>query len=164
MRSRVLVGLLLLLANMEAGADNDVVLPMPASPLYVSECGSCHTAYAPGYLPARSWLKLMSELNRHFDTDASLREADRDLISRQLQALALDTPQANRAIAARSGGQWIATTPLRISTSPFFQFMHDEVPASFWQRPKVGSKANCGACHRRADLGRYRESEIEIPK
>ena len=154
----------LLLASVDAGADSGAILAMPASPLYVSECGSCHTAYAPGYLPARSWQKLMAELNHHFGDDASLKDADRDLLLRQLQGLAMDTPNGNRAIAARNGGQWAAATPVRISTSPFFRFMHDEVPNSIWQRPQIASKANCGACHPRADEGRYPEAEIRIPK
>ena len=156
--------LLLLLAVGSAAADYGTVLPMPASPLYVSECGACHTAYAPGYLPARSWKQLMTDLGNHFGTDASLKEVDRDLLLTQLQALALDSPQAHRVIAGRNGGAWAAGTPLRISDSPFFSFMHDEVPSSFWRRPRIGSKANCGACHTRADEGRYPEAEISIPK
>jgi hypothetical protein len=164
MRARDLMLPLLSLATVAAGADTNAFLPMPASPLYVSECGSCHTAYAPGYLPARSWQKLMSELNNHFGDDASLKDAIRDLLSRQLQAVAMDTPYANLVIAARNGSQWAAGTPLRISASPFFLFMHDEVPSSFWRRPKIGSKANCGACHPRADEGRYPEAEVSIPE
>ncbi len=156
--------LLLLLAAGSAVADNSMILPMPASPLYVSECGACHTAYAPGYLPVRSWSLLMADLGNHFGTDASLQERDRDLLLPQLQALALDTPQAHRTIASRNGNAWAASAPLRISTSPFFSFMHDEVPSSFWRRPRIGSKANCGACHTRADDGRYPEAEISIPK
>ncbi len=151
-----------LLASTTAAAE--AVLPMPSSPLYVSECGSCHTAYAPGYLPARSWARLMSELNRHFGEDASLKAAERDLLTAQLQSLALDTSYANPAIAARNGGAWASEAPLRLSTSPFFHYMHDEVPDSIWARPQIASKANCVACHPHADQGRYSESEIRIPK
>ena len=50
-----------------------------------------------------------------------------------------------------------------ISEAGFFKFMHDEVPNSIWRRQKVGSKANCGACHPRADEGRYGEREVRIP-
>ncbi len=156
--------LLLLLAAGPAAADNGTIMPMPASPLYVDECGACHTAYAPGYLPARSWNQLLADLGNHFGTDASLKASERDLLAAQLQALALDSAHANRTVASRNGGAWAAGTPLRITTSPFFGFMHDEVPASFWRRPKIGSKANCGACHTRADAGRYPEAEISIPK
>ena len=152
------------LAATVAAAESEAILPMPATPLYLSECGSCHTAYAPAYLPASSWRRLMSELDRHFGDDASLNQADRELIAGQLQAMAMDSSRANRGIAARNGSQWAAESPLRISTSPFFRYMHDEVPNSIWQRPKIASKANCGACHSGADAGRYPEAEIQIPK
>lgn len=149
------------LAAQTAAADSPYgLMPMPAAPQYVAECGSCHTAYAPGYLPARSWKKMLEDLKNHFGDDASLDPATRDLLSAQLQALALDSANANRAVAARGG----AGESQRLTTTPFFRYMHDEVPASFWQRAKVGSKANCGACHLKADQGRYYQSEIQIPK
>lgn len=149
------------LASLAVQADSSFgLMPMPATPKYVAECGACHTAYAPGYLPARSWKKLMGELGNHFGDDASLDPASRDALSAELQALALDSPYANRAVAAKGG----VGESQRLTTTPFFRFMHDEVPASFWRRVKVGSKANCGACHTKADQGRFFQSEIEIPK
>jgi hypothetical protein len=140
------------------------ILPMPQTELYVSECGSCHTAYAPTYLPARSWRKLMADLKHHFGEDASLPEAQRDLIAAQLEALAADSPRAVASIATRN--RWVPTsyTPLRVTEMPFFVYWHAEVPASIWQRPQVGSKSNCVACHPRADEGSYFERELVIPK
>jgi hypothetical protein len=155
--------LALLAGQAQAGHVNEV-LPMPASPLYVTECGSCHTAYAPTYLPARSWRRLMLELDRHFGGDASLSTADRDLLLAQLEALAGDTPRAVAAIASRNARIPATAIPLRVTEMPFFAFMHDEVPPAIWQRKKVGSKSNCIACHPRADEGRYFEREILIPK
>lgn len=137
---------------------------MPASGLYVKECGSCHTAYSPTYLPARSWRRLMLELERHFGEDASLPAPDRDLLLAQLESLAGDSPKAVQAIAQRNARVPASETPLRVTAMPFFAFMHDEVPGHIWQRPKVGSKSNCVACHPRADEGRYFEREIQIPK
>ncbi len=154
----------LLLLFSTAAFAGETVLPMPASPLYLSECGACHTAYAPTYLPARSWQALMNGLSRHFGDDASLKAETRELLSAQLQALAMDGPYANPAIAGRNGGAWADTTPLRITTSPFFRYLHDEVPDSIWRRPKIASPSNCIACHILADQGRYPESEIRIPK
>lgn len=142
----------------------DALMAMPAGKAYVEECGTCHTAYAPSFLPAASWRRLMDGLERHFGEDASLKDELRRNLSEQLQALALDGPRANRNIAARAGAAWIASTPERVSTSPFFRFMHDEVPASFWQRKKIATQSNCIACHPRADQGRYGEAEVQIPK
>jgi len=139
-------------------------LPMPASASYVQECGSCHTAYAPTYLPARSWRKLMLGLDRHFGDDASLAPALRDSLLEQLEQLAGDGPMGVQAISRRNARVSPADAPLRITDMPFFAYMHDEVPASFWRRARIGSKANCIACHPKADEGRYFEREIVIPK
>ncbi len=146
-----------------AGHLNEV-LPMPASRLYVEECGSCHTAYAPTYLPARSWRKLMLELDRHFGEDASLAGADRDLLLGQLEQLAGDGPRGVPAITNRNVRTASGEPVLRVTEMPFFGYMHDEVPSSIWRRAKIGGKSNCIACHPRADEGRYFEREIVIPK
>ena len=50
----------------------------PALPKYQQECAACHLAYPPGLLPAASWQRLMSNLPRHFGTDASLDAATED--------------------------------------------------------------------------------------
>src|SRR6185503_9998861 len=39
---------------------------------YQSECGSCHFAYLPGLLPARSWEALLKKPNEHFGETLSL--------------------------------------------------------------------------------------------
>lgn len=145
-------------------ADGDAALAMPAGKQYVDECGSCHTAYAPGLLPARSWKKMMRELDHHFGDDASLDEAQRAAIEKALVGLAADTPGGTRLMHRIAGGIGPHDAPQRISGSPFFKYMHDEVPASFWKRPKIGGPANCIACHPRANEGRYFEREVVIPK
>ena len=145
-----------------AWAGMDRPLAMPAGGDYVSECGGCHTAYAPVLLPARSWRAVMAGLERHFGSDASLEPALRDGLESELVALALDAPGADPFVASR---RMAATeTPVRVTETPFFRFMHDEVPGHIWRRPSVASKANCVACHPRADQGRYFEREIKIPK
>lgn len=39
---------------------------------YTEECGSCHFAYQPGLLPEKSWVKIMGDLENHFDENAEL--------------------------------------------------------------------------------------------
>ncbi len=145
-------------------ADNEVVFPMPPGPLYVKECGSCHTAYAPGLLPARSWQKMMDELDNHFGEDASLDEPERLAILRWLTDYAADSPNANMLMRRIASSIPRGAQPQRITETPLFKHQHDEVPAHFWKRPKIGSKANCGACHPRANEGRYPEREVRIPR
>ena len=51
---------------------------MPASamlPVYKQECAACHMAYPPGMLPASSWSRMMTRLDQHYGTDASLDAA-----------------------------------------------------------------------------------------
>lgn len=147
----------------QAPASDDAVFPMPSGRLYAAECGGCHTAYAPGFLPARSWRRMMNELADHFGEDVSLPEPERLAILKDLELLAADNPQASQRMRRIAASIPANAAPQRISETGFFRFMHDEVPNHFWRRKKIGSKANCGACHIRADQGRYGEREVRIP-
>lgn len=146
-----------------APADDEAIFPMPRGKVYVNECGACHTAYAPGLLPARSWRKMMAELNNHFGEDASLEEPHYFAILKDLENLAADGPQANMRMRRISGAIPPSLSPLRITESGYFKYMHDEVPKHFWQRKKIGTPANCVSCHTRANEGRYGEREVRIP-
>lgn len=147
----------------QAPADDEAVFPMPLGKVYVNECGACHTAYAPGLLPARSWRKMMGELGNHFGEDASLEEPHRLAILKDLENLAADGPQANMRMRRISGAIPPASAPQRVTETGYFHYMHDEVPKHFWKRKKIGTPANCGSCHPRANEGRYSEREIQIP-
>jgi cytochrome c553 len=147
-----------------APADDEAIFPMPAGKTYVNECGSCHTAYAPGLLPARSWRKMMDGLSKHFGEDASLAEPDQLEILMNLELLASDGSQANMRMRRINGAIAAGALPQRVSETGYFKFMHDEVPAYMWKRKKVGSLANCVACHTRANEGRYGEREVRIPQ
>jgi cytochrome c553 len=163
--SWLLVALLLALSWIASSrAENDAAFPMPSGKQYVEECGSCHTAYAPGLLPARSWRKTMEGLSDHFGEDAELDPEAHAAILSSLLALAADSGQANMLMRRIATAIPAAETPLRASTGPFFRYMHDEVPASIWKRAKIGNPSNCIACHTRANLGRYGEGEVRIPK
>src|SRR5262245_19523742 len=60
------------------------------SPAYEKECGSCHFAYQPGWLPERSWRRMMGSLNSHFGDNATLSQANHDAIMSYLAAGAAD--------------------------------------------------------------------------
>ncbi len=155
-------GALLLITR--APADDEAVFPMPSGKIYVNECGSCHTAYAPGLLPARSWHKMMGELSNHFGDDASLSEPQRLEITQALEALAADNIQASMRMRRINTAIPPTAVPLRIVETGYFKYMHDEVRPSIWKRKKIGTLANCMACHPRANEGRYSEREIQIPQ
>lgn len=148
----------------KAPADDEAVFPMPAGKTYVDECGSCHTAYAPGLLPARAWRKMMGELSNHFGEDATLADPQQLEITKALEMLASDGNQANMRMRRINGAIAANTAPQRISETGYFKFMHDEVRPSIWKRKKIGTLANCIACHPRANEGSYSEREIRIPQ
>ncbi|HEX6136875.1 MAG TPA: diheme cytochrome c [Casimicrobiaceae bacterium] len=133
-----------------AGADSRLGTALRRS--WQAECGSCHVAYPPRLLPARSWRALMSDLDRHFGTSASVDAAAGASILAFLQANA----GRDRSPAA--------PPLLRITESPWFVREHDEVAPAEWRSPKVKSAANCGACHPGAESGRFGEHDVRIPR
>ena len=135
-----------------ADDDDDARRYAPSQPAWKAECGGCHVAYPPQMLPARSWRALMSGLDNHFGTDASIDP---------------QTAADIRAFLERKAGR--ERTPsaqpvLRITETAWFVREHDEVPARVWKNTEVGSPSNCGACHVNADQGSYGEGGIRLPK
>ncbi|WP_204247603.1 diheme cytochrome c [Acidovorax carolinensis] len=129
---------------------------MPASamlPAYKQECAACHMAYPPGMLPASSWSRMMKGLDQHYGTDASLDAAMVRQISTWLEAHA-GTYKRVREVPPQD----------RITRSAWFERKHREVEPAVWKRAAVGSRANCIACHTRADQGDFDDDRVRIPK
>lgn len=145
------LSLALALAVGAAQADGDLFAA--TNEQWRAECASCHVAYPPQLLPASSWRALMSGLDRHFGSDASLDAKTAAEIGAFLDRHAAREP--------RSGA---GKPPLRITETAWFRHEHDEVPAATWHDAKVESPANCGACHTQADAGDYRERSLRVPK
>lgn len=117
------------------------------------ECSSCHVAYPPGLLPAASWARTMSGLDKHFGTDASLDAASAQEIAAWLQ-LHAGTDKRGREVPPQD----------RISKASWFVRNHDEVSSATWKRSSIGSPANCSACHADAAKGDFNEHHVRIPK
>lgn len=131
--------------------------------LYRSECGTCHYAFPPGFLPARSWNKLMADLSDHFGENAELDPDTLQALTEYLVANSADKVQTRRSIKFMESIP-ANSTPLRISEVPYFVREHNEIPARLIKgNPKVGSLSNCVACHTRAEAGSFAEREIDIP-
>lgn len=129
------------------------VQPAQANAKLQQECGACHMAYAPGLLPAASWRKIMSGLDKHFGTDATLSAPE----NREITAYLVD----------HASNRWLApSAPLRITEAIWFQRKHDghEIAAAVWNRPAVKSRANCQACHIDAEKGDFDEHRVRIPQ
>lgn len=119
-------------------------------PTWQDECGSCHVAYPPQLLPAASWRALFAGLDDHFGTDAA--------VAQDIAAALLDHAVSNAGRPVES------EPPLRISEMRWFLREHDEVSPATWNKPEVGSQANCAACHTRAEQGDFSERYLEIPR
>jgi len=129
---------------------------MPADsmlPAYRQECAACHMAYPPGMLPAASWTRMLSGLDQHYGSDASLDPALVRQIGTWLEAHASTYKRVREQ-----------TQQDRITRSAWFERKHRELDAAVWQRTAVGSRANCMACHTRADRGDFDDDRVRIPK
>ena len=112
-----------------------------AEETFNSECGACHMAFPPQFLPARSWQAIMAGLPTHFGENASLDPDTERQISEYLVANAAGTGSpVFRGLDSNAA-------PLRITETPFWIRLHHELRASVFDRPDVKSKSNCVACH-----------------
>ncbi|MCB1887496.1 MAG: diheme cytochrome c [Rhodocyclaceae bacterium] len=140
-----------------AWADDDDFRGAPLDPLYLEECGACHVAFPPALLSQRSWGAVADGLADHFGTDASLDPETLQTIRRYLD------DNAGRRRSDGADGRPL----LRITDTRWFRKEHRPgehgLRSDTFSRPEVGSAANCAACHRGAEEGRYGEREIRIP-
>ena len=148
----LLMGVMLSVAHAEDD-DDDGGRATANNAAWKTECSSCHVAYPPRFLTAESWHAIMSGLDKHFGSNASLDAATTKEIATFLDKNA----GSNRH--APSG-----KPVLRITETRWFQHEHDEVADRVWKNPKVKSPANCAACHIQADSGNFSEHNIRIPK
>lgn len=146
-------GLLALAAAVPAvWADNGPMLPRTTPGAYLQECGSCHVAYPPGMLPARSWQRLMTGLDRHYGSDASLDPATVQQLAGWLQQHA----GTYKRVAEEPPQD-------RLTRSVWFQRKHREIDPAVWRLASVKSAANCAACHTGAEQGRFDDDELRFP-
>jgi mono/diheme cytochrome c family protein len=150
MKTYFLIPLLALLA-MPASASK-MGMPADAPNSYEAECASCHMAYPPGLLGQKSWQNIMSGLDKHFGTDASLDPKTQTEITQWLMKNAA-TKEKYSALAPEN----------RITKTSWFIRKHDEVRADVWKRAGVKSPANCSACHADATKGDFNEDRVRIP-
>ncbi|MDP1899266.1 MAG: diheme cytochrome c [Rubrivivax sp.] len=152
-RTWTLAAVLGLIAITSAQADGGRQMPLNAPLAYTQECASCHTAYPPGMLPARSWQRVMGGLDKHYGTDASLDAATVQQLNAWLQAHA-GTYKRVREQPPQD----------RITRSAWFERKHRKVDSSVWKLASVKSAANCAACHTAADRGDFDDDGLEFPE
>lgn len=124
----------------------------PPPKTYVQECAACHVAYPPGMLPASSWGRLMTGLDKHFGTNASLDEKDVRFISQWLMSNADQRSRASDPVPQD-----------RITRTAWFERKHRHIEPATWRLPSVRSASNCVACHAGADRGQFNEHDLRMP-
>ncbi len=118
---------------------------------YIEECASCHAPFPAKMLPAASWTTLMSSLDRHFGTDASVDAATAITLSQWLR------DNASRRMSTRPPED-------RLTKGSEFLREHREISPAVWSRPTIKSAGNCAACHTNSAEGRFSEHDVRIPK
>jgi len=135
-------------------------LPMNAT--WDSECGSCHLAFHPTLLPARSWGALLDGQADHFGDDLAL---DADTVAK-LRAFA----RKNAAESALTEASWkinrsipAQETQTRITETAYWKRKHRDIGDEIWNASVVRSKANCAACHLDAERGTFEDAAMRLP-
>ncbi len=133
-------------------ADSGRAMPRIVPPAYTGECGACHIAYPPSLLPARSWQRIMTGLDNHYGTDATLDDATFRQLDTWLQAHA----GTYKRVTSEPPED-------RITRSAWFDRKHRDIDATVWKLPDVKSPANCAACHRGAEQGQFDDDNLRQP-
>ncbi len=151
--ARLVVKLLIAAANVgvtsSALAESGSRQPPPAK--YIEECASCHAPFPAPMLPAASWKAVMSSLDKHFGTDASVDPTTTQALSTWL------TDNASRRTTTRPPQD-------RLTLGADFLRKHREVSSNLWSRPSIRSASNCAACHTNSAHGSFSEHDLRIPK
>ena len=146
------MAVMLAASGLTAALADSNLQPRLALPLYNQECAACHMAYPPGLLPARSWTRIMTGLDKHYGSDASLDAAAVAQISRWLQTEA----GTYKRVAE-------APPEDRITRSAWFVSKHRKLDPQVWKHASVKSAANCAACHTAADKGDFDDDGVTLP-
>jgi hypothetical protein len=123
------------------------------NPTYEKECGSCHFPYQPGWLPERSWRRMMGSLASHFGENAVLSQANHDVVLAYLVAGAADkvgNARSREVMQAVKPGE----TPQSITKVLYVGGIHGGfLDPAFKGKPEVKTLAQCPVCHKQADRG-----------
>lgn len=123
------------------------------NPLYEKECGGCHFAYQPGWLPERSWRQLMGSLATHFGDNAEIAPTARESITAYLAGHAADhaSNTRSRELMTAIGP---TGTPISITKALYVGGIHGGfLDPNFRGKPEAKTLAQCPLCHEKAHRG-----------
>mgnify|MGYP001300008398 CR=1 FL=1 len=132
------------------------------NPIYIEECGACHSPYQPELLPSGSWKKITAVLDDHFGEELEINPESENVISGYL--IANSAEKSSAKIAVKIMESLGDRTPIRSTEIPYIQKNHHEISQDVIKRKSIGSLSNCLACHTTAEKGVYSDDNVKIPK
>lgn len=131
--------------------------------IWKEECAtSCHSAFYPSLLPARSWKKILDSLDDHFGDNVTLDEKSRKEI---LDFLIASSAERSTAESSRKMLYSIRANeiPARVTDVAYWKYKHAKISEEVFKRNTIMSKGNCIACHPGAGIGSFEDEDINIP-
>jgi hypothetical protein len=148
-----LLGALIGFAGLDAQAQMRMDVGPNTDATYVKECGSCHFAYQPGWLPERSWRALMGSLSSHFGENATISASGHQAVLNYLVSGAADrvgNARSREIVTAVKAGE----SPTSITKVLYVGGIHGGfLDPAFEGKPKVKTLTHCPACHLQAERG-----------
>lgn len=129
------------------------------NPIFVRECGSCHTLYPPTLLAKEGWQALMSDLSNHFGDDASLDLVDEQSIREYLVNHSAETSTQEMSVKMMQSLE--KRDMIAITQTPFWKQRHRYISDETFKSDSVKSRANCKACHSDVEQGTIEDSAIK---
>jgi Dihaem cytochrome c len=138
------------------------IFPTITDAAYFTECGTCHMAYPPQLMPARSWQRVMGSLDSHFGDSARLDGATQAKIGDYLAKNAADKADNYESMSVMASIHG-SDTPERITKVPYIEGLHAAVLDPVWQgNPRPKTLAQCSVCHYRAEQGDFFERRFKV--
>jgi hypothetical protein len=159
----LVVALMMIPALMFAGDHKEgKELQKVVNEAYKKNCGTCHFAYQPGLLPARSWGKILDEPGGHPGGMLTIEKNAKREIKNYLvdNSAEKSSGKRSRKILASIGN----STPTKISETPYIKEKHRKIKQEIFMQKSIGSRGNCSACHKSAEKGIYDDDDVVIPK
>jgi hypothetical protein len=132
--------------------------------VYAKECGACHFAYLPGFLPARSWHAILSKPDAHFGETLALPPAVLQTIESYVVENAADKTDrlGSKQLLLRQPED---VTPLRVTDIHMMRRNHRVIREVVKINSQVQARSltNCDSCHTNAKNGSFTLSELIVP-
>jgi hypothetical protein len=132
------LGLMIAVCSQVGAARDNLWQPVQTNITWQTECGACHMAFPPGMLVVDDWLDLLTRMDKHFGTDATLEPKAKEEIAEYFKQHGARSPM----FGSRD------EVP-RITTSDHFIGKHRSA-LRLLQKGQIKSLADCAACHKEA--------------